>query len=258
MDALPQPALPWRIAHRGARDEAPENTRPAFERALAYPIDGIELDIQMSADGVPVIYHDNTLVRVSAGRRRVSALTRAQLEQMDWGLWFDPQFAGEPLLTLEQTLSRFGPRTRLLLEIKSTRAERKTGHIDDLTRRVIQILAQQAASFKNDGIRVLSFDPMVLRLAYELAPQWGYVLNLPEANPTSIMAAAQAEYHHLWGICTRIDRWSTALVGWARERGLRVLTYTCNTPRQVDKALALGLDAVLSDRPGWLTEYLAH
>ncbi len=247
---------PWCIAHRGARDEAPENTRAAFTRALGYPIDGIELDVQLSADGRCVIYHDATLRRVGGGGRRVADLTAAELATLDWGRWFHADFAGERPLTLEETLAAFGPRTRLLIEIKSSPAEQHTGHSARLTRAVVACLAALPADVPADHIHVLSFDVQVLQLAWQLAPQWRYVLNLPERDPGQVMAWPTAELEGMWAVDGRIATWTPELVTWARGRGLRAFTYTCNGPRQVAKALRLGLDAILSDRPKWLTEYV--
>ncbi|RJQ65194.1 MAG: hypothetical protein C4519_28700 [Desulfobacteraceae bacterium] len=248
--------IPWRIAHRGARDQAPENTRAAFDRALDYPIDGIELDVRMSADDAPVIFHDDTLRRVTGRRTPLEELSLTQLEGLDWGGWYHPNFSGEPLLTLAQTLAWFGPRTRLMIEIKSTPAHQRNGHAARLTRRVIDLLAGMPQSVPADHIFILSFDPRVLRLAHELAPQWRYVINAPEFSPHWVMALPPDQTAYLWAIDVRIGRLSPVLAGWAKARGLRVFTYTCNGPRQVHKALRLGVDAVLSDRPGWLTHFL--
>ncbi|MDA8139611.1 MAG: glycerophosphodiester phosphodiesterase [Desulfobacteraceae bacterium] len=251
-------SLPWCIAHRGARDEAPENTISAFERALRYPIDGIELDVQMSADGAAVVYHDATLYRVIGRRFPVASRTRSQLAEIDWGRWFDKSFAGEPLNTLEQTLTQFGARTRLLIEIKSSLADRKAGRSEALTRLVIRLLAQKPEAIPNAHIHVLSFDSEVLSLAHGLAPHWRYVLNVPEREAEKIMAWPEAWLNPLWGVDVRIDHWTPKLATWAKARGLKTFTYTCNTTRQVQKALGLNLDGIISDRPGWLNRYLAQ
>lgn len=247
---------PWCIAHRGARDEAPENTISAFNKALSYPIDGIELDVQLSADGAAVIYHDATLHRVTGRRFAVAGRTEAQLAQIDWGRWFDPAYAGEPLNTLSKTLDQFGARSRLFIEIKSSRADRKAGRSDALTRLVVGLLNDLPQTVPKAHIHILSFDPQVLFLAWELAPQWRYVLNGPEKAAENIMTWPARRVARLWGVDERIDRLSPTLLQWARTRQLKVFTYTCNTPRQVKKALKLDVDGIISDRPGWLTGYL--
>lgn len=248
--------MPLRIAHRGARDQAPENTRSAFERALLFPIDGIELDVRLSTDDVPFIFHDATLKRLTGHRTPVEALTRGQLEALDGGGWFHPDFSGEPLPTLAQILDLFAPRTRLLIEIKSTRFRQRNGHTERLTRVVVEMLAESSRALRSDHIYILSFNTKVLRLAHCLAPQWRFVLNAPEFSPQQAMLLPPEDIDFLWAVDVRIGRLTPAMTEWAKSRGLRVFTYTCNGPRQVRKALRLGVDAILSDRPGWLTQYL--
>lgn len=249
--------LPWLVAHRGARDETPENTAAAFERALSYPIDGIELDVQMGSDRTLVIYHDWTTYRLNRKRTRLADLTRAQMAALDWGAWCDPTYAGTPMLTLDDTLRQFGPRTRLLVEIKSSEQDRRSGHSDRLTRQVVRALDNAAGLLSREQLYILSFDPDVLTLAYQLAPQWRYVWNVPENSPyKKLKGLDKGATAHLWAICIRIAVLDESLMQWAGERGLHCFTYTCNGPRQVQKALRLGVDAILTDRPGWLTGWL--
>jgi glycerophosphoryl diester phosphodiesterase len=109
-------------AHRGASVEAPENTLAAFALALEAGADGIEMDIHLSADGVPVVIHDDTLERTTDGLGPVGAWTVAGLSALDAGSWFAPEFAGESVPTLEETLRLLGGRLRLNLEVKEPRA----------------------------------------------------------------------------------------------------------------------------------------
>jgi glycerophosphoryl diester phosphodiesterase len=245
--------LPWIIAHRGARREAPDNTRSAFERALSYPIDGIELDVQMSVDGMPILYHDRTLNKVGLGRRRVAELTYARLKTLDWGGWFHRDFAGEPLPTLDQTLSWLADRTRLLIEIKSQPKDHSNGHSTRLTHRVVQALNTQK-QFKTLPL-ILSFDPKVLFSAWKMAPQWRYVLNISEKEPKMLLELPSSATKHLWALDVNINRLSSELKQWTCDRGLRLFTYTCNTPRHVRRAMDLQVDAVITDKPGWLRHY---
>src|SRR5512134_1609461 len=98
--------LVW--AHRGASAAAPENTMAAFRAAEAAGADGIELDVHLSRDGVPVVIHDATLERTTTGTGRVAARSVAALQSLDAGSWFAPHFADEVLPTLEETLRLFG------------------------------------------------------------------------------------------------------------------------------------------------------
>jgi glycerophosphoryl diester phosphodiesterase len=109
-------------AHRGASAEAPENTLAAFRRALAVGADGIELDVHLSADGVPVVIHDETLERTTDGAGPVSAQSLAGLASLDAGGWFAPEFSGEGVPTLAEVLRLLAGRLRLNLEVKDARA----------------------------------------------------------------------------------------------------------------------------------------
>src|SRR5215208_2524413 len=94
---MPAPLI---IGHRGASAVAPENTMAAFREAIATGADGIEFDVRLTRDGVPVIIHDSTLRRTGGLQRRVSDLAASELEQVDVGSWFAPAFAQATVLGL--------------------------------------------------------------------------------------------------------------------------------------------------------------
>lgn len=103
------------IAHRGDSSAAPENTLEAFDLALNQGFFNFETDCQLSADGVPVILHDETLGRVNTGSGPAAAATVEQLQQLDAGSWFAPQFAGSRIPTLEQVLVKYRGRVHMHL-----------------------------------------------------------------------------------------------------------------------------------------------
>lgn len=90
----------------------------AFLKAVESGADGIELDLHLSRDKVPVVIHDETLERTTSGRGMVAQLDVAMLRQLDAGSWFSPEFSGESLPTLTEVLTGFAGRLRLNLEIK--------------------------------------------------------------------------------------------------------------------------------------------
>lgn len=249
---MTQQNTPWIIAHRGARDEAPENTMTALKKALTYPVEGLEFDVQMSSDGVPLLYHDNTLLKVGGGRKRISQLSAADLGGIDWGKWFHRRFRGEPMTRLEQALSLLKDCPNMCIEIKSNPADQASGHIGRLTEMVVsQINSPEFKPFK-DRTLVLSFDPNVLIQAHQLDSGLRLVLNLPENSPMEGASSTR----HLWAVGVRIGKLSATVMQWGRGKGLKVFTYTCNGPRQIKKAMQLGVDAIITDRPKWLAERL--
>lgn len=246
--------LPLCIAHRGARQEAPENTWSAFEKALAYPIDGIEFDVQMSKDGVPFLYHDDTLWRISRQRKRVGKMPFTQLERMDWGCWFDPAFQGEPLMTLEGLLDRAAHAPLWLVEIKSSPRDKVNGHACRLAGKVVDLIKKAGGAAIANRLMILSFDARVLATAHAQAPDLRYVLNLSGKETMASLETLPITPDQLWAVDIHIGRLSLAHVQWARAHQIKVYTYTCNGPRQLSKALKLKVDAIISDRPGWLTQ----
>jgi len=113
---------PFLWAHRGASCSAPENTMTAFAAGVESGADGLELDIHLSRDGVPVVIHDETVERTSDGCGLVAEMTWQQLQQLDAGSWFASEFAGESIPALEEVLDTFGNQLRLNLELKEFHA----------------------------------------------------------------------------------------------------------------------------------------
>jgi len=139
-------STPLVIAHRGASGLAPENTLAAFSLAIALGADGVELDVQMSRDGLPVVIHDTRVNRTTNTKGSVSRLTLNQLQRLDAGSWFErrlsrrprvramvgrissevgaavPRYSGEPVPSLEDVLSLLKPAglERIYIELKGS------------------------------------------------------------------------------------------------------------------------------------------
>lgn len=107
-------------AHRGSSSTHPENTMEAFEAALCAGADGIEFDVQLTKDGVPVIIHDETVDRTTNGKGFVRDFTYSELKELDAGASFDSQFKGAKIPSLDEFF-QWVRKTDLLLnmEIKS-------------------------------------------------------------------------------------------------------------------------------------------
>ena len=104
--------------HRGYSSRAPENTMAAFETALKHGSPRIELDVQMTADGVAVVTHDTSLRRCTGCNANIYDLPYAQVQQLDAGRWFHRQFTGSYIPTLEEVLALCKGKAELNIEIK--------------------------------------------------------------------------------------------------------------------------------------------
>src|SRR5919199_4292991 len=99
---MSRPNKPLVLGHRGASALAPENTIAAFLLARQLDADGVELDVQLSRDRIPVIIHDDTVDRTTDGHGRVRRLTILELKQFDAGAWKGDRFRGERIPTLAE------------------------------------------------------------------------------------------------------------------------------------------------------------
>lgn len=245
---------PLIIAHRGANREAPENSRSAFDAALKYRVAGIELDIQLTGDDIPVLYHDATLSRIGKGRQKIGDFTYAELKTFEWGRWFSEPFSKEPLMTLDDVLKRYCLRTRLMMEIKSREQDRRNGRHLLLTRKVIESIRRHIPSRRIRDVFVLSFDPEVLAAAASQDSSLNYILNAED--PEEINLSSRSRGLSLFALGLPVKKLTPAFTKMTHRLGLRVITWSCNVPRQVDSALSGGADILLTDNPGWLTNIL--
>jgi glycerophosphoryl diester phosphodiesterase len=244
--------FPLIVSHRGAKKEAPENTASAFDRALTYPIDGIELDVQITKDNAPIIHHDKTLQKISGEKKIILDYTYKQLESLDFGIWFSPDFKGEKVLTLQETLDAYFQKTRLFVEIKShgwdippDTTKEKTGTVIDFLRR-----ARDAAESRD--VYVLTFDRAVLELALEMEPSFKYILNI--SKPAHLEDSDMVKFSDAWGVCTNVEKLTQDFADTVHNSGFKLLTYTCNDQEQADRAMKFGVDVLMTDDPGWFFE----
>jgi len=239
------------VAHRGANEEAPENTRSAFDAALKYPVDGIEFDIRITREGIPVIHHDKTLSRITGSRRKIESCFFDELADSDWGSWFSKKYSTERILTFEKTIDLYCRRTRLFVEIKTDEEYSLSETSRILTLKVLEIIKKKVPHKYSGSIYILCFNPKLLEFAYNKAQAYKYVFNLSGASLTQ---ASYPSYIH--GLCLPIANLSGSFMEKAKTGGYSVLTYSCNTLEQATKALNFGAEVIMTDNPGRLCGYL--
>jgi len=229
------------IAHRGASAAAPANTMAAFEKALALGADGIELDVQLSADGVPVVIHDFTVDHTTDGSGKVARMTLAQLEQLDAGSYFDPAFAGERIPTLEKVLEVMGNRLLLNIELKGFSLFDK-----GLERAVIGLIEQHDL---HSRVFLSSFNPFSLWRTKRIAPHVPVGLLYSPDLPLPLRRAwlaflfpHEARHPHHTMVNARY-------MAWARRRGYRVNTWTVDDPEEMRRLIGLGVDGIITNVP---------
>jgi glycerophosphoryl diester phosphodiesterase len=246
--------IPLLVAHRGAMVDAPENTRSAFDRALSFPVDGIEFDVHSSSDGIPVIFHDDTLKKINGTNHSAADYTFDQLADMDWGGWFSPAHAGEKVLTLDEVLALYAHRTRLMVEIKPAPQKMHNALYRKLARTVALQMRTSVPEEFQDNLYVLSFDPELLRIVLEYDPDRKCVLNLEHAVDSFSGMGIDAAAIYGWGL--EFSRLNADFVALSRRLGLKIMTYSCNFRETVDQALTWGVDVIMTDDPGGIHDYI--
>lgn len=213
-----------RIGHRGAPREFPENTLPAFERAIELGADAIELDVHVTADGVPVVHHDPEL------RPNVSRPSTRALATMTWSEVARVELA--PAVTvpsLAQVLAAVGERATVYVELKGSNSERAT--LD-----VIAAARTRCA--------VHSFDHTAVARAAQLAPAIRRGI-LFDAYPQDVDASMRENSAlDVWPEWTLID---APLVERVHARGGRVIAWTVNTTAAAEQLVRLGVDGLCGD-----------
>lgn len=237
------------FAHRGARKEAPENTLPAFRRAAELGADGIELDVHLSLDRVPVVIHDGRVDKTTDGTGPVARKSLAELRELDAGAWFSTQFAETRIPTLSEVFEEVGRRLLINVELKSG------GSDDSLVANVVDVVRQCGMAGR---VMFSSFDLLILRQARKLAPEiplgylYVFALSFPMVRgwlARSVLGPHEAHHPHFASVN---ERYMT----WARRHHYRVNVWTVNEIDDIRRMCTLGVDMIMSDYPDRVREVL--
>lgn len=218
--------MTWVIAHRGASADERENTLPAFERAIEVGADFVELDVQASADGVLVVFHDLDLDRLTPLRGPLRKRPFAELREH-----------GIP--ALEEVVELARGRLGLMAELKSAHLFRR----HDVIGRTVALLGERDA--------VVSFGRRTLLEALRRRPTLRVLQHV--GYGTSIRAAAG----YAWAVGFHDPRVTARGLARARDLGLRTTVYTVNDAGRMRALAALGVDGIFSDRPALLRATLS-
>ena len=235
---------PWVIAHRGASGHAPENTLAAFQRAVELGAGFIETDLHLTRDARFVAIHDDTLERTTNGRGRVHDFTLAELRELDAGLWFDRQFSGERIPTIEDVLA-FSQKHDVIFYLDA-----KYNAAWGMHHSLVGALRDSQNAARTV---VLSFDPSVLEALRRLDPSVMTGLLCEEGRMDAVKASLEAGARQL---CPRMDLVTPELVEQAHRSDLGVVAWTANRPEEMRSLIAAGVDGIMTDFPDRLRAIL--
>lgn len=260
---------PLVVAHRGSSAAEPEHSLAAYERAMAEGADALEGDVRLTRDGHLVLIHDRRINRVADGRRVVSAARLHELAQHDFSRSrpdagqrderstraesgeFD---ARRSVLTLARLLEAVRGR-EVALSIETKHPTRYGGSVEQA---LVEMLTSAGwlRETPTDQLRVMSFSVLALRRFRRLAPNVP-VVYLVEHLPPWRRDGSLPDGATIAGPSIEILRRDPAYVSRVHARGGDVHVWTVDTDADIDLCLALGVDAIISNRPGYVRERLS-
>ena len=229
--------------HRGDCSIAPENTLPAFRSAILKGGDRIELDVQMTSDGVVVVTHDSSLKRCTGKNARVYDVTYAEVEQLDAGRWFSARFAGTKIPTFEEVLQLCQGKIDLNVEIKPNSS---TPTLEAETVRLLQ-----EYGFEGHCV-ITSQNYETLHKVKELAPDipTGYILALGVGNYYDL---PDADFFSVESTFI-----TSGMVNQIHLRGKTVSAWTIDREADARHMMELGVDDLITDAPDMVHQLLSE
>jgi glycerophosphoryl diester phosphodiesterase len=250
------------IGHRGASAYAPEHTFAAYDLALEQGADYIEIDLQMTADGVLVALHDKTLNRTADApegvperycRGLVSKKTLEQIKMCDAGSWFSPEYAGleEPLRipTLDEIFDRYGTSVNYYIETKNPDAA------PGMEEELLQLLREHqliVPAAENWQVLIQSFSAESLMTIHKMEETLPLIQLYWAGTSKSIQRDLDAVSEYAVGIGPYKKDVDAALVEAAHEHCLAVHPYTVNTVEEMEDLISVGVDGMFTNNPDLL------
>ncbi len=244
------------ISHRGANKVAPQNTIPAFKKALEMGCDGFETDIHLTADGYPVICHNYTIDETSNGQGKIKEMTLEQLRSYDFGSYYDKRFVGTQLPTLDEflSLSKEGNIEIMNIEIKPP----LDGDMSIVKKTIDAV--KEFGLF--DSLLISSFDPNVLieckrvdpdcKTAYLYAPNKSHFYKQMLFGYVKYAKKLNVEYLHPHYLSV-----TKHYVKKLHKNGIKVNVWTIDKPETAIRMLRCGVDGLITDLPDMCNALIA-
>jgi glycerophosphoryl diester phosphodiesterase len=242
-----------RVAHRGGSLLAPENTLAAFRNALTLATDAIELDVQMSHDGQLIVFHDNTLERLTNGEGNILDCDFEYLRSLNASAHFKGGWPVEQQIpTLREVLELARARKQVYIEIKTSERDGVLGRYPNIARAVVKEV--QALGMARQ-IVVISFDWPMLLAVKSLEPliQTGAIVSKEAWSPTGEQTLEVLLEHMKTFACSWISfdykLFTADMPTIIHKSGLKLNLWTVNTLVDMQRFSNAQVDSLTSDRP---------
>jgi glycerophosphoryl diester phosphodiesterase len=238
--------IPRIIGHRGVAAYAPENTLEGIRTAAEMGLDWVELDVKLTKDGVPIIFHDEELDRTTNGSGFVMLKTYEEICDLECGSWFGDSFAGIKIPTLEEAVDvLLQHNLGLNLELKPCPGREK-----ETAEATLDILSQIWDD--HDRLLISSFQHVSLEAAMDVAADWHRGLLLPEEWPENWKDLT--EYLDVATVNLNAKTVTREQVEDLMDLEKQILAYTVNDPQTARKLQSWGVDGFFSDSPDMIKD----
>ncbi|BAC13811.1 glycerophosphodiester phosphodiesterase [Oceanobacillus iheyensis HTE831] len=227
------------IAHRGASKYAPENTRASFELAHQMNADGIETDVQLSKDGIPILFHDEKIKRIMRRKGFLQDYTYNELKSMDIGSWFGSNFIGETIMSLEEFLIWIQDKPlQLHLELKNNVIDYL--HLEVLTYNLVERYGLLDRTFFS------TFSTRSVQRLYKINRDTniGWLTSKSRQQLPLFSRSLGATAIHI-----KHRLLQPKLVQQAKTENMPLRVYTVNKPKQLELCFKYNCDSVFTDVP---------
>jgi len=230
------------IAHRGASGKAPENTLASIRQAITDGSDWVEIDVQETADGEVVVFHDSDFMKLAGVNLKVWDGTLEQILEIDIGSWFDPEFYSERVPTLAEVLAEAKGKAGVVIELKYY------GHDQQLEQRVVDIVEQLEMT---DEIVIMSLNNAGIQKIRVLQPDW--TIGLLSAKAIGNLARLDVDF-----LAVASGMATPGFVHRSHARGKKVFVWTVNDTVSLSRMMSIGVDGVITDEPALAREVIAY
>ncbi|MCA8986600.1 MAG: glycerophosphodiester phosphodiesterase [Planctomycetaceae bacterium] len=221
------------MAHRGASKSAPENTLASIRQAIADGADWVEIDVQETADGEVVVFHDSDFMKLAGLNLKIWDARMEDLQKIDIGSWFDRKFVDERVPTLAAVLQECRGKIGVNIELKYY------GHDQQLEQRVASIVA---AHEMNSHVKAMSLKIDGVRKMKALRPDWevGLLMSVSAGKVKNI----EADF-----LAVNASFANRNLIQAAHDQGKEIYVWTVNDGPQMSEMISRGVDGILTDNP---------
>lgn len=211
----------YAVAHRGYPEKFPENTLRSFQAAMELGFSHLELDVQLSKDGIPVVMHDATTQRMTKVKAKVSDLTLAELKQLT-------VMKTDTIPTLEEALTLVKGKMVVDIEMKQY-----GGIVNGLEQAVYDVIQKLDMT---DQVFVTSFDHLLIMNMRRIAPQLELGLIVYRVTPALIHFMKQIDAKY---IAVKHTYLTSQLIDWCKAEGIQLIAWTVDNPREMKRIAEL-------------------